>query len=324
MNVFVTGGAGYIGSITVEELLKAGHRVTVYDNLSKGHRQAVPPDAAFIQGDIGDRAALDAALRRERFDAIMHFAALIEPGESMQEPGKYFRNNVANSLTLIETAIAAGVSRFVFSSTCAVYASQDAPIREDAPIAPANVYGHTKRMIEEMLAWFHRLKGLRYAALRYFNAAGATAERGEAHEPEIHLIPRVLKVALGQLPYVGIYGTDYPTPDGTCIRDYIHIVDLAQAHLLALEALDGRGELIYNLGNGAGYSVRQVIEVAREVTGHPIPAVEMPRRPGDAPRLVASAEKARRELGWAPRTPALRDIIASAWAWHRAHPDGYA
>ncbi|MER3459047.1 MAG: UDP-glucose 4-epimerase GalE [Chloroflexota bacterium] len=324
MNVFVTGGAGYIGSITVEELLKAGHRVTVYDNLSKGHRQAVPPDAAFIQGDIGDRAALDAALRCEHFDAVMHFAALIEPGESMKEPGKYFRNNVANSLTLIEAAIAAGVSRFVFSSTCAVYASQDAPIREDAPIAPANVYGHTKRMIEEMLAWFHRLKGLRYAALRYFNAAGATAERGEAHEPEIHLIPRVLKVALGQLPHVGIYGTDYPTPDGTCIRDYIHIVDLAQAHLLALEALDERGELIYNLGNGAGYSVRQVIEVAREVTGHPIPAVEMPRRPGDAPRLVASAEKARRELGWAPRTPALRDIIASAWAWHRTHPDGYA
>lgn len=323
MNVFVTGGAGYIGSITVEELLKAGHRVTVYDNLSKGHRQAVPAGAHFVQGDIGDRAALDAALTTGGFDAIMHFAALIEPGESMQDPGLYFRNNVTKSLTLIEAAVAAGVPRFVFSSTCAVYASQDTPIGEDAPIAPANVYGQTKRMIEQMLGWFHRLKGLRYAALRYFNAAGATAERGEAHDPEIHLIPRVLKVALGQLPNAGIYGTDYPTPDGTCIRDYIHIVDLAQAHLLALDALGERGELIYNLGNGAGYSVRQVIEVARQVTGHPIPAVEMPRRPGDAPRLVASAVKARRELGWEPRYPALRDIIASAWAWHQAHPDGY-
>lgn len=323
MNVFVTGGAGYIGSITVEELLKAGHQVTVYDNLSKGYRQAVPTGAGFVQGDIGDRGALDAALAAGRFGAIMHFAALIEPGESMQDPGLYFRNNVTKSLTLIEAAIAAGVPRFVFSSTCAVYASQDAPLGEDAPIAPANVYGQTKRMIEEMLGWFYRLKGLRYAALRYFNAAGATAERGEAHEPEIHLIPRVLKVALGQLPNAGIYGTDYPTPDGTCIRDYIHIVDLAQAHLLALDALDERGELIYNLGNGAGYSVRQVIEVARQVTGHPIPAVELPRRPGDAPRLVASAIKARRELGWEPRYPALRDIIASAWAWHRAHPNGY-
>jgi UDP-glucose 4-epimerase len=326
MNVFVTGGAGYIGSITVEELLKPGHQVTVYDNLSKGHREAVPEGAAFVRGDIGDRAALDAALGSERFDAIMHFAALIEPGESMKEPGMYFRNNVTKSLTLIEAAVAAGVPRFVFSSTCAVYSGasgQDAPLDENAPIAPANVYGHTKRMIEEMLAWFHQLKGLRYAALRYFNAAGATAGRGEAHEPEIHLIPRVLKVALGQLPNAGIYGTDYPTPDGTCIRDYIHIVDLAQAHLLALDALDEHGELIYNLGNGAGYSVREVIDVAREVTGHPIPEVEMPRRPGDAPRLVASAEKARRELGWAPRYPALRDIIASAWAWHQAHPNGY-
>jgi len=324
MNVFVTGGAGYIGSITVEELLKAGHQVTVYDDLSKGHRQAVPVGAHFVQGDIGDRAALDMALAAGHFDAIMHFAALIEPGESMQDPGLYFRNNVTKGLTLIEAAVAAGVPRFVFSSTCAVYAGQDTPLGEDAPIAPANVYGQTKRMIEEMLGWFHRLKGLRYAALRYFNAAGATAERGEAHEPEIHLIPRVLKVALGQLPSVGIYGTDYPTPDGTCIRDYIHIVDLAQAHLLALDKLDERGELIYNLGNGAGYSVRQVIEVARQVTGHPIPAVELPRRPGDAPRLVASAVKARRELGWEPRYPALRDIIASAWAWHQAHPDGYA
>jgi UDP-glucose 4-epimerase len=323
MNVFVTGGAGYIGSITVEELLKAGHQVTVYDNLSKGHRQAIPDGAAFVQGDIGDRAALDAALRGG-FDAIMHFAALIEPGESMQDPGKYFRNNVTNSLTLIEAAVANGVPRFVFSSTCAVYAGQDTPIGEDAPIGPANVYGHTKRMIEEMLAWFHQLKGLRYAALRYFNAAGATPGRGEDHAPEIHLIPRVLKVALGQLPNAGIYGTDYPTPDGTCIRDYIHIVDLAQAHLLALDALDERGQLIYNLGNGEGYSVREVIEVARDVTGHAIPVVEMPRRPGDAPRLVASAAKVRRELGWQPRYPALRDIIASAWAWHQAHQNGYA
>ncbi|MGA9533465.1 MAG: UDP-glucose 4-epimerase GalE [Anaerolineales bacterium] len=324
MNVFLTGGAGYIGSAATQLLLDGGHTVTVYDSLVTGHRQAVPAGAAFIQADLADRAALERALATGPYDAVMHFAAFIESGESMQKPGKYFHNNLALSLGLIEAAVQSGVDRFVLSSTAAVYASSDDPLSETAPIAPANVYGQTKWMIEQTLDWYRRIHGLHYAALRYFNAAGALPARGEAHQPESHLIPLVLRVALGQRADIMIYGTDYPTPDGTCIRDYIHIADLVSAHLLALDALDNSDRLVYNLGNGAGYSVRQVIEAARRVTEHPIPAVEAARRPGDPPRLVAQSDKIQRELGWQPELPDLDQIIKTAWEWHRQHPDGYA
>jgi UDP-glucose 4-epimerase len=323
MNVFVTGGAGYIGSAMAEALLEAGHTVTVFDSLASGHRQAVPEGTTFIHADLADQAALDQALAGGPFEAVMHFAASIEAGESMGDPGKYFQNNVCNSLRLIESSVRAGVRRFVLSSTAAVYASSDEPLDEDSPVGPTNVYGQTKRMVEEILAWYLTIHGLHYASLRYFNASGALPGRGEFHQPETHLIPLVLQVALGQREAVNIYGTDYPTPDGTCIRDYIHIRDLVSAHLLALEALSGQDRLVYNLGNGAGYSVREVVETARRVTGHPIPAVEAPARPGDAPRLVASPERIRRELGWQPEIPSLVDIVASAWEWHQEHPQGY-
>jgi UDP-glucose 4-epimerase len=253
----------------------------------------------------------------------MHFAAFIEAGDSMREPGKFLKNNLANSLQLIEEAQRAGVKRFVLSSTAAVYASSEMPLDEQSPIDPANVYGFSKLAIEQALEWYRRIDGLHFAALRYFNACGAYPGRGEAHRPESHLIPLVLQVALGQRQSAAIYGTDYPTPDGTCIRDYIHIADLVSAHLLALEALEERERLVYNLGNGGGYSVREVIEMARRVTGATIPIVESPRRAGDAPRLVASSEKIRAELGWTPRHAELKDIMASAWDWHRSHPNGY-
>ncbi|KAF0106867.1 MAG: UDP-glucose 4-epimerase [Anaerolineaceae bacterium] len=323
MNIFVTGGAGYIGSAAAAALLEAGHSVTVYDSLVTGYRPAAPEAARFVHADLADAETLARTLASEKYDAVMHFAAFIEAGESMKDPGKFFKNNLANSLGLIEAATRAGVKRFVLSSTAAVYASSDAPLSEESAIDPANAYGFTKLAIEQALEWYRRIHGLRYAALRYFNAAGAVGGRGEAHQPESHLIPLVLKVALGQRKAAHIYGTDYPTPDGTCIRDYVHIADLVSAHLLALEALGERDRLAYNLGNGSGYSVREVIETARRVTGHPVPAVESARRPGDAPRLVASSEKIRRELGWQPEHPALADIIASAWDWHRTHPDGY-
>jgi UDP-glucose 4-epimerase len=293
-NIFLVGGAGYIGSAAAQTLLEAGHKVTVYDSLSTGHREAVPEEARFIHADLADTDCLKKTLHSERYDAVMHFAAFIEAGES-----------------------------FVFSSTAAVYASSDKPLSEESPLGPANVYGQTKLMIEQALEWYRQIYGLHYAALRYFNAAGALSDRGEAHQPETHLIPIVLQVALGQREQLQIYGTDYPTPDGTCIRDYIHIADLIDAHLLALDALDIEDKLIYNLGNGAGYSVREVIETARRITEHPIPATETARRPGDAPRLVASADKIRRELGWQPQQPQLEKIIASAWEWHRSHPHGY-
>jgi UDP-glucose 4-epimerase len=324
MNIFLTGGAGYIGSAAARELLRAGHRLTIYDSLVTGHRGAVPPEARFVHADLGDRAALEAALAEARPEALLHFASFIEAGESMAHPGKYFHNNVSLSLGLIEAAARAGVSRFVLSSSAAVYASSDEPLSEEAPLGPANVYGETKRIVEATLEWYRRLAGLRFAALRYFNAAGATPDHGEDHVPESHLIPLVLRVALGQRPDVRVFGTDYPTPDGTCIRDYIHITDLVSAHLLALDGLARRDRLIYNLGNGSGYSVLQVIESARRVTRRPIPVVHAPRRPGDAPRLVASSEKIRRELGWEPQHPALDDIVASAWEWHRSNPEGYA
>jgi UDP-glucose 4-epimerase len=323
MNIFVSGGAGYIGSAAAETLLKAGHSVTVYDSLVTGYRRAVPGAARFIQADIGDAIALKAALRSEKYAAVMHFAGFIEAGESMKDPGKFFKNNLANSLQLIEAATCAGVDRFVLSSTAAVYASNDAPLNEESAIDPANAYGFTKLAIEQALEWYRRIHGLHYAALRYFNACGALPDRGEAHLPESHLIPLVLKVALGQSEAIPVFGTDYPTPDGTCIRDYIHIADLVSAHLLTLEALGEHERLIYNLGNGNGYSVREVIETAQRVTGHPIPARESPRRAGDAPRLVASSDKIRQQLGWIPQHPELTDIVASAWNWHRTHPQGY-
>lgn len=323
MNILVTGGAGYIGSATAEALLKAGHAVTVYDSLVTGHRQAVPPEARFIEADLSDSHVLAETLTKEKVDAVMHFAAYIEAGESMKEPGRFYQNNVANSFALMETAIRAGVKRFVLSSTAAVYQSSDEPLTEESPLGPTNVYGHTKLMIEQALDWYRQIHELHYAALRYFNAAGALPGRGEAHQPESHLIPRVLQVPLGQAEAASIYGTDYPTPDGTCIRDYIHIADLVSAHLLALDGLGERGRLIYNLGSGNGYSVREVIETARRVTGQRIPVKELPRRPGDSARLVASSERIKRELGWKPQHDNLHEIIASAWAWHKWHPNGY-
>ena len=324
MNVIVTGGAGYIGSAAAAALLEAGHTVTVFDNLANGHRAAAPDGARFVQGDVRDRAALDDLLGSERYDAVMHCAAWIEAGESMQDPGKFFENNTGGSLNLMEACVRHGVRRFVLSSTAAIFAGSDEPLSEEARIEPANAYGESKLLVERMLAWYERVHGLNYAALRYFNAAGALPGRGEAHRPESHLIPRVLAVPLGLADEVAVFGADYPTPDGTCIRDYIHIADLVSAHLLVLEALGpGRSALAYNLGNGAGYSIRQVLDTAREVTGHPIPTVEKPRRPGDAPRLVAASGKIQRELGWQPRVPELRDIVASAWEWHRTHPNGY-
>ncbi|MGD1996675.1 MAG: UDP-glucose 4-epimerase GalE [Anaerolineae bacterium] len=323
MNVLVTGGAGYIGSVVADELLEAGHKVIVYDSLVHGHRAAVPAAARFVEEDILDRAALDRVVGDDCFDAVMHFAAFIEAGESMREPGLFFRNNVTGSLNLIEAAIAHSVPRFVFSSSAGVYAGKETLLTEEDPLGPASVYGQTKLMIEQMLAWYHQIHGLRYAALRYFNAAGATPARGEDHSPETHLIPNILRVALGQRERFTLFGDDYPTRDGTCIRDYIHIQDLASAHLLALEGLDERGEMVYNLGNGTGYSNLEVLETARRVTGHPIPTEVIPRRPGDAPALVADALRARRDLGWQPRHPDLEEIVGSAWEWHRSHPNGY-
>lgn len=324
MNIFVSGGAGYIGSAAAAVLCEAGHEVTVYDSLVTGHRAAIPDAVRFIEADLGQADLLHEALSSQSYDAVMHFAGFIEAGESMRDPGRFFHNNVVLSMALIEACRQHGVEHFVFSSSAAVYASSDEPLDESSALGPASVYGQTKLMIEQVLEWYLRVHGLRYAALRYFNASGAMPGRGEAHDPESHLIPLVLQVALGKRENVEIFGTDYPTPDGTCIRDYVHISDLIDAHLLALNALGEKDRLIYNMGNGAGYSVREVIETARQVTGHPIPEVESPRRPGDAPRLVASAEKIRSELGWEPRLPDLNRIIASAWDWHSSHPNGYA
>jgi len=323
MNIFVTGGAGYIGSATAEALLQAGHAVTVYDSLVTGHRQAVPEGATFIQADISDSHALAVALTEQKYDAVMHFAAFIEAGESMKDPGKFLRNNLVNSLSLIDMAVKARVGRFVISSTAAVYQSSEQPLSEESPLGPTNTYGYTKLAVEQSLEWYRQIHGLHFAALRYFNASGALPGRGEAHQPESHLIPRVLQVAMGQAEYAYVFGTDYPTPDGTCIRDYVHLGDLVSAHILALEALAERDKMIYNLGSGTGYSVREVINTASAVSGHQIPVKEMDRRPGDSARLVASSEKIRRELGWTPRHDSIKDIIGSAWEWHKGHPRGY-
>jgi UDP-glucose 4-epimerase len=334
MRVLVTGGAGYIGSVVAAELLQAGHEVVVFDNLSHGHRHAVPQGAQLIVGDLADRRSLDQLFQpsgsgARGFDAVIHMAALIEAGESMKTPEAFFRNNTANALTLLEVMLAAEVKCCVFSSTAALYGNPErTPIEEDDPVQPTNAYGESKLLVERMLAWFHRIHGLRYACLRYFNAAGASRpDKGEAHQPETHLIPRILQVVLGRAEHATIFGTDYPTPDGSCVRDYIHVSDLARAHLLALEALNKEAQidrpLIYNLGNGKGFSVREVVEVARQVTGHAIPIVESPRRAGDPAVLIASSEKIRRELRWQPQFSGLRSIIESAWQWHRAFPDGY-
>jgi UDP-glucose 4-epimerase len=321
MNVFVTGGAGYIGSVCAEQLLEAGHRVTVYDDLSEGHRSAVDARARFVVGKPNEENHILDAVKEAQPEAILHFAANALVGESMVNPGKYFHNNVANGLKLLDAAVAAKVKKFVFSSTCATYGPPDrVPMTEDLPQRPINPYGESKLMFERMLRWYHELHGLEFVAFRYFNAAGATARFGEHHRTETHLIPNVLKVALGITKQCEIYGTDYPTPDGTCIRDYIHIVDLAQAHILALTP--GK-QGFYNLGNGDGYSVRQVIQSCEKITGCKIPAVEKPRRPGDPPKLVASAQKALTELGWKPQYPKLDDIVTTAWAWHQEHPRGY-
>ena len=323
MNIFLTGGAGYIGSATAATLLEAGHQVTVFDSLVTGHRAAVPEGAKFIEADLGDHETVFEALKAERYDAVMHFAAFAEAGESMQEPGKYFENNAHHSLWLLEGCVQAGIKQLVYSSSAAVYDSSNELLTEEAPLKPSNPYGQTKLMVEGLLDWYRRVHGIGYAALRYFNAAGALPDRGEAHKPESHLIPLVLQVALDQRPDVKIFGTDYPTPDGTCIRDYIHLADLVSAHLLALDALEPETRMIYNAGNGSGYSVREVVDTARKVTGHALSAVETERRPGDPPRLVASSEKIRSELGWSPEHPGLEDIITSAWEWHQEHPEGY-
>ena len=323
--VLVTGGAGYIGSVVTEQLLAKGCEVIVCDNLSHGSKRAIPAGANVVIADTADRAALDRIFTGQRIDAVVHLAAFIEAGESMQVPEKYFRNNTVNSLTLLEAMLHHKVRRFVFSSTAALYGTPErTPIEESDPLRPTNAYGESKLLVEQMLAWFHSIHGLRYASLRYFNAAGAAGDLGEDHVPESHLIPLTLQVALGKREHIAIYGTDYPTPDGTCVRDYIHVSDLASAHLLALDALRERDKLIYNLGNGRGFSVREVVETVRRVTGHPIPDREVQRRPGDPAVLVAACDKIKRELRWQPQFQTLESIVRSAWEWRRAHPDGYA
>jgi UDP-glucose 4-epimerase len=321
MNIFVTGGAGYIGSICVEELLNAGHHVTVFDNLTEGHRAALEPRASFIKGDLEHPTEVHAALSQSNADAVMHFAANALVGESMTNPVKYFRNNVTGGLHLLEAMVKCGVKKIVFSSTCATFGTPDrVPIDESLPQRPINPYGESKLMFEQMLRWFDEIHGIKYVALRYFNAAGASLRFGEDHRVETHLIPNILKVALGQRHDVSIFGTDYPTPDGTCIRDYIHIADLAQAHMLALSRSESAK---YNLGTGGGTSVREVIAACEKITGRSIRVLEQPRRSGDPARLIASSEKIQAELGWAPRFQSIEPIIESAWNWHLAHPNGY-
>ncbi len=323
MKILVTGGAGYIGSVACAELIQAGHEVVVYDNLYQGHRAAVSRDAVFIEADLADRAAIDRALEEHRPEAIMHFAAYSLVGESMELPFKYLGDNVTNALNLLQSAVEHGVMKFILSSTANLFDDPESmPIAETERIVPGSPYGESKAIIERYLHWLGKTHGLRYACLRYFNAAGATPTLGEDHAPEMHLIPLVLQVALGQRDSIKIFGDDYETPDGTCVRDYIHVLDLAQAHRLALEALEG-GSQVYNLGNGQGYSVREVVEVSRKITGHAIPAEVTPRRPGDPATLVGSSEKIRRTLGWEPRFPSLEAIVETAWAWHRRHPNGY-
>jgi len=323
LKILVTGGAGYIGGTVALRLLSAGHNVLIYDNFCHGHRELVPTGTRLIEGDLGNRELLERVFRDEKVDGVMHFAALIEAGESMKHPELYFRNNTASTLTLLEAMLATRIERLVFSSTAAVYGEPEkTPIEETAALAPTNAYGESKLLVEHMLTWLNRIHGLRYASLRYFNVAGAVEGRGEAHEPESHLIPLILDVALGRRQSIKIFGKDYPTPDGTCMRDYVHVGDLADAHILAFEAISTRSRLIYNIGNGQGFSVREVVESARRVTGHPIPVVEEPRRPGDPAVLVASSKRIIEELGWKPRYSSLDDIVHSAWIWHQQRYGG--
>lgn len=324
MKVLVTGGAGYIGSITVERLIKHGASVVVFDNLYQGHEAAVHPEATFVRGDLADKASIDETLAYHKPDGIMHFASYTLVGESWEKPFLYLRDNIVNGLNLLESAVEHGVRRFILSSTANLFDDPESmPIHENERIVPGSPYGESKNIMERYLHWMDRVYGLRYACLRYFNACGATEERGEHHDPETHIIPLVLQVALGQRDKFTIFGDDYNTPDGTCIRDYIHVVDLAEAHILALGAIEG-GSRKYNLGNGRGFSVKEVIETARAVTGHPIPAVVGARRPGDPDILIAGSDAIVRDLGWRRQYPDLRQIVEMAWNWHQAHPNGYS
>ena len=321
MKILVVGGAGYIGSVCGELLLDEDHEVAVFDNLTEGHRRAVDPRAKFTQGDLADRNQIETALSSIRPDAVMHFAASALVAESMCDPSKYFRNNISNGLNLLDAMVATRVNRIVFSSTCAIFGPPDRlPIDEAAPARPINPYGESKLAFEKILRWYGQIYGLSFVSLRYFNAAGASEKFGEDHRLETHLIPNVLKVALGQKPHVEIYGADYETSDGTCIRDYIHIVDLARAHILALGTAKRE---FYNLGTGGGASVREVIDACRKVTGRKIEIAEKPRRPGDPPRLIASSKKIKDDLGWRPQFQSLDTIIESAWKWHQKFPSGY-
>lgn len=323
MNILVTGGAGYIGSVVAERLLEFGHRAVIYDNLSDGHRDAVPSGATLIVGGLDEGLLLADCLRAHKIEAVIHMAASALVGESMTNPSKYFRNNVVAGINLVDTMLACGVTRIVFSSSCAVYGEpESSPITEDLPKRPTSPYGETKLAFENVLHWYGVAHGLRYASLRYFNAAGATARLGEHHSPETHLIPSILNCALGLTPHVELFGDDYATPDGSCIRDYVHVRDLADAHILALGALE-KESCVYNLGSGRGYSVLEVLTAARGVTGRTIGVRLTPRRPGDPAVLIASPDRIQRELGWKPDHTAINSILESAWVWHLAHPHGY-
>jgi UDP-glucose 4-epimerase len=325
MKILVTGGAGYIGSVVTEELIKDGHDVVVYDSLYKGHRDAIAPGAEFVQADLADTATLSSTLKSRAVEAVIHMAADSLVGESCQNPAKYYRNNVLNGLNLLDAMRESSIQRFVFSSTAATYGEPEKqPITEGAANAPTNPYGETKLTFEHALRWYDEAFGMKFVSLRYFNAAGASERFGEDHDPESHLIPIALQAAAGKREAVEVYGNDYPTPDGTCVRDYIHVIDLARAHILALAIMD-QGSRIYNLGcGGDGYSVNQVLETAREVTGKPIPARIGPRRPGDPAVLIAASDKIKKELGWNPELQDLRVIIETAWRWLQKHPDGYS
>jgi UDP-glucose 4-epimerase len=325
MRVLVTGGAGYVGSHALAELLKAGHEPTVFDNLTEGHVSAAG-ECPLIRGDLADEARVARALEESGAEAVMHFAANAYVGESVEDPEKYYFNNVVSTLKLLRAMRGAGVGRLVFSSSCTVYGvPEHVPITEDFPIGAINPYGHTKQTVELILSDYAPAYGLKYASLRYFNASGAMPDgsRGEDHEPETHLIPLVIYAAMGRRPGISIYGTDYPTPDGTCVRDYVHVLDLATAHAMAMEALDERPVMVYNLSTGQGHSVREVIATVEAVTDRKVKVEEAPRRPGDPPALVGSPEKVRRELGWGPRYPELEQIVQHAWKWHSGHPNGY-
>ncbi|PID86775.1 MAG: UDP-glucose 4-epimerase GalE [Chloroflexi bacterium] len=323
MKVLVTGGAGYIGSITTEQLIMKGYEVVVFDNLYQGHRDAVHPKADFFKGDLANKADLEAVFSKNKINAVMHFASYTLVGESVEKPFLYIGDNIRNGLNLLETSVKYGVKKFILSSTANLFDEPEKmPISENEKIVPGSPYGEGKYILERMLDWLDKTSGLKYAALRYFNAAGASEMFGEDHDPETHLIPLILQVALGQRSHIEIFGTDYPTKDGTCVRDYIHVIDLAQAHILALEDLDN-GSRKYNLGNGRGYSIREVIQTVQDVTGQQIATVDGPRRPGDPDILIAGSESIQQELGWQPQYPDLHTIVESAWSWHQKHPDGY-